>query len=141
MANFLKRFTQIYHRGMMLRRTIWYVSSTNLSMDSNKHLGNGFINAPRHWSPVTSNNPRVTTLCLLLASSLVVLLYVDDVILAGPKKDQIHKVQHLLQRLLKLKILGDLKYFLGLEIAKSSKGICLNQRKYTLTLLRGNITT
>lgn len=35
----------------------------------------------------------------------------------------------------KLKFLGDLKYFLGLEISKSSKGIHLCQRKNTLQLL------
>lgn len=36
---------------------------------------------------------------------------------------------------LKLKLIGDLKSFLGLEIAKSSKGIHLCQRKYILQLL------
>jgi len=34
-----------------------------------------------------------------------------------------------------LKILGTLKYFLGLEIAKSNRGISLFQRKYSLSLL------
>lgn len=34
-----------------------------------------------------------------------------------------------------MKIISDLKYFLGLEIAKSSRGIHLCQRKYTLQLL------
>ena len=32
--------------------------------------------------------------------------------------------------------LGDLKHFLGLEIARSTKGILVSQRKYTLDLLQ-----
>ena len=35
----------------------------------------------------------------------------------------------------KLKDLGILKYFIGFEIARSSKGIILSQRHYTLQLL------
>ena len=34
-----------------------------------------------------------------------------------------------------MKDLGDLKYFLGLEIARSDKGISMCQRKYTLEVL------
>ncbi|CAL8119606.1 unnamed protein product [Prunus armeniaca] len=41
---------------------------------------------------------------------------------------------YLLQQF-KLKDLGQLKYFLGIEIAHSSKGIALSQRKYALEIL------
>ncbi|KAL5543804.1 hypothetical protein UlMin_007588 [Ulmus minor] len=40
-----------------------------------------------------------------------------------------------LNKLFKLKDLGDVKFFLGLEIAKSFAGICVSQRKYVLDLL------
>ncbi|XP_025670273.1 uncharacterized mitochondrial protein AtMg00810-like [Arachis hypogaea] len=63
------------------------------------------------------------------------LVYVDDIILASPSKDMMHKVQKLLEASFKLKILGDLKYFLGLELARSSDGIVLSQRKYALSIL------
>ena len=66
-------------------------------------------------------------------NSLVVLLvYVDDIILAGSDLTALNAVKSVLKSLFKLK---DLKYFLGLEIAKSSSGIFLSQRKYTLSLL------
>ena len=71
-----------------------------------------------------------------MGSSLVILLvYVDEIILGGPNQDEVLKVQAKLQSLFKLKILGDLKYFLGLEIAKSALGIYLSQMKYALSLL------
>ena len=69
------------------------------------------------------------------ASLVVLLVYVDDIVLASPNMSRLQFVQQQLQDSFKLKVLGDLKYFLGLEIAKSSHGICLSQRKYTLSLL------
>ncbi|XP_016199246.1 uncharacterized protein LOC107640214 [Arachis ipaensis] len=68
-------------------------------------------------------------------SETFLLVYVDDIIIAGANLDMMTKVQLKLQSIFKLKILGDLKFFLGLELAKSSQGISLTQRKYTLSLL------
>ena len=66
---------------------------------------------------------------------VILLVYVDDIILAGPDATTLEAVKTFVKSMFKLKDLGSLKYFLGLEIAKSSRGIFLSQRKYTLSLL------
>lgn len=63
------------------------------------------------------------------------LVNVDYIIIAGPSLADIQSLKAFLHTQLKLKDLGDLKFFLGLEIAKSSRGIVLSQRHYTLQIL------
>ena len=65
-------------------------------------------------------------------SFLIILVYVDDVLVASDNKDEIARFKLLLDQKFKLKDLGDLKYFLRLEIARSNQGIALCQRKYVL---------
>lgn len=72
-----------------------------------------------------------------IRDSLVVLLvYVDDITLAGPNTTLLQQTQQLLEKHFKLKVLGKLQYFLGLEIATSPKGIHLCQHKYVVQLLQ-----
>ena len=67
---------------------------------------------------------------------LVVLIYVDDLIVTGDNLSEIHSLKQYLRNKFALKDLGLLKYFLGIEMARSSKGLFLNQRKYVLDLLQ-----
>uniref|UniRef100_A0A803Q474 Major facilitator superfamily (MFS) profile domain-containing protein n=1 Tax=Cannabis sativa TaxID=3483 RepID=A0A803Q474_CANSA len=66
---------------------------------------------------------------------IALLVYVDDIIIAGPNNQLLHQLQDSLHNQFKLKALGPLKYFPGFEIARSPEGIFLSQRKYTLQLL------
>jgi hypothetical protein len=65
----------------------------------------------------------------------ILLVYVDDVIVAGNFLDDIDYIKSILHSAFKIKDLGQLKYFLGFEVAHSSHGISLCQRKYCLDLL------
>jgi len=55
--------------------------------------------------------------------------------LPGNDKEEIDRVKDALNKTFKIKDLGDLRYFLGFEVARSKKGIMMNQRKYALELL------
>lgn len=66
---------------------------------------------------------------------VIIIVYVDDLVITGSSLEEINKVKSYLHNNFKIKELGVLKYFLGLEVAKLGIGIILNQRKYVLDLL------
>lgn len=66
---------------------------------------------------------------------LVVLVYVDDIMIASTDDDATTKLTAQLSSNFKLRDLGTPKFFLGLEIPRSNIGISINQRKYVLYLL------
>ena len=63
------------------------------------------------------------------------MIYVDDILIASNDVDDVNAFKNFLDNNFKLKDLGTLKYFLGLEVARTSKGLSLCQRKFTLELL------
>ncbi|GKE70477.1 ribonuclease H-like domain-containing protein, partial [Tanacetum coccineum] len=67
---------------------------------------------------------------------VTLLVYVDDIVLTGNNVNEINNVKKFLSSKFKIKDLGELKYFLGIEVLKTDKGgLCLSQRKYCLELL------
>jgi hypothetical protein len=63
------------------------------------------------------------------------IVYVDDMVVTGNDVEERKALQSYLSREFEMKDLGPLKFFLGIEVSRSTKGIFLSQRKYTLDLL------
>jgi len=66
---------------------------------------------------------------------MLVLVYVDDLLVTGNDLDEIQNVKVVLHQKFKLKDLGELRYFPGIEFARSKEGILMSQRKYALEMI------
>ena len=69
-------------------------------------------------------------------SFIALLVYVDDILIVRNNIQAVKELKTSLNQHFKLKDLGGLKYYLGLEIARSNKGTTLCQRKYALEVLK-----
>ncbi|CAN6444068.1 unnamed protein product [Victoria cruziana] len=63
------------------------------------------------------------------------LIYVDDIIITGNNADHISWLKEILMGKFKMKDLGSLRYFLGVEVDICSDRLTLTQRKYTMDIL------
>ena len=59
----------------------------------------------------------------------------DDIIISGSDSTGFADLKRYLGQHFQTKDLGTLRYFLGIEVARSSQGLYLSQRKYVLDLL------
>lgn len=66
---------------------------------------------------------------------VALLVYVDDIVIATNCEKEAHELKTYLDSKFRLKDLGELKYFLGIEVARSQHGISICQRNYALKLL------
>ena len=69
------------------------------------------------------------------AGIVVIVVYVDDVIITGDCEKDIDHIKGLLKAKFDMKDLGELMYFLGIEVIRTADGIWLLQRKYVLDML------
>nr|XP_043639383.1 uncharacterized mitochondrial protein AtMg00810-like [Erigeron canadensis] len=66
---------------------------------------------------------------------VALLVYVDDIVITGNCVKEIEQVKSFLSTKFKIKDLGKLKFFLGIEVLENDNGLCFSQRKYCLELL------
>ncbi|KAL0449348.1 UNVERIFIED_CONTAM: Retrovirus-related Pol polyprotein from transposon TNT 1-94 [Sesamum latifolium] len=78
--------------------------------------------------------------CLFSKSStagmIMLLVYVDDILIAGNSENQIQEVKAYLNDQFSIKDFGVAKYFLGLKIARRLQRIAVTQTKYIADLIQ-----
>ena len=99
----------------------WYEKLTSLLIQQ------GYSQANFDHSLFTKSNGESFT---------VLLVYEDDVILAGNSMTEFKHIKTILDTSFKIKDSGSVKYFLGLKVTQSKKGITVCQRKYCLDLIK-----
>ena len=57
---------------------------------------------------------------------VIICIYVDDLIVGGDNEAEIEHVKTLLKQEFEMKDLGELRYFLGIEIVRTKEGIWLS---------------
>ncbi|RVW23478.1 Retrovirus-related Pol polyprotein from transposon TNT 1-94 [Vitis vinifera] len=134
-----------------LSEAVYMQPPSGLSVESNKvcHLRRalyGLKQAPRAWFAKFSStifrlgytaSPYDSTLFLRRTDkgTILLLLYVDDMIITGNDLSGIQELKDFLSQQFEMKDLGHLSYFLGLEITHSTDGLYITQAKYASDLL------
>lgn len=106
----------------------------------------GLKQSPRNWFKKLSTTLKCLdyqqskadySLFTLTTSTSItlILVYVDDLLISGNCLSSINSLKLLLSTTFHMKDLGDLHYFLGLEINRSDAGFFVSQQKYALDLL------
>ena len=63
-----------------------------------------------------------------------ILLYVEDLVIADVDLEEIGQVKSQLVATFEMKDLGDLHYFLGIEVIQTLEGILISQRHYMINI-------
>lgn len=90
-------------------------------------LANQFVQSKADYSLFTKTTDTTIT---------ITLVYVDDLLITGNSRSDIGWLKSMLASHFNMKDLGEVKYFLGLEIHRSLDGFFVSQKKYVTDLLR-----
>jgi len=67
---------------------------------------------------------------------LILVLYVDDIIFGSNEEDMSQNFSLVMQKEFEMSMLGELTYFLGLQVQQNKDGIFLSQTKYLKQILK-----
>ena len=77
----------------------------------------------------------LTDNCVYVKGNIILIIWVDDIIIAAPNLNEINKIKSALSEKFRMKDLGLMKYFLGIEFHYQKNQITMNQTKYVNKIL------
>jgi hypothetical protein len=106
----------------------------------------GLKQAPRNWNKNIVEHIKslgfkqcVQDNCLFVkrigSEMYLISLYVDDILIAGSKMDEVDRIKRKFTEHYEMKDLGELNYYLGMKITRSEESIKLDQSGYTREIL------
>ncbi|KAL5539517.1 hypothetical protein UlMin_045196 [Ulmus minor] len=82
------------------------------------------------------SDPLIQELDNFVTSTLLILIYVDDIIITRSNEQEVEKLVAVINSSFSLKDLGHLSYFLGIEVKVVNGGLQLSQKRYVEDLLQ-----
>ena len=73
--------------------------------------------------------------CIKGNNIIILLLYVDDMLITGNSSELLKDLLQALNKTFKMKDMGNLSYFLGIQVQQNGNGLFLSQQKYAEDLL------
>jgi hypothetical protein len=104
-------------------------------MDWKNRRGHGLIGLSGVFVVWGMVNVMPTTGCSADRKNAILAVYVDDIIITWYFKKKIKRLKECLSNEFEVKDLGNLKYFIDIEVATIEKGTSLCQWKYILDFL------
>ncbi|KAL6190201.1 hypothetical protein ACLB2K_036599 [Fragaria x ananassa] len=94
---------------------------------SNAIRSTGYVQSRADYSLFTRKQGKSFT---------ALLIYVDDILITSNDSASVDAFKKFLHGHFRIKDLGDLKYFLGIEVSSSAHDIFISQRKYALEIIK-----
>nr|GEY28691.1 hypothetical protein [Tanacetum cinerariifolium] len=137
-------------RGIVIRNKVDFLHKTLINLDKVYKVVKelyGLHQAPRAWYETLANyllengfqRGKIDQTLFIKKQKgniLLVQVYVDDIIFRSTNKDLCKDFEKLMKDKFQMSSLGELTFFLGLQVKKKQDGIFISQDKYVAEILR-----